>query len=275
MIKELLTSTKARMKRLQDRLYAAILDYVVSTITTKDDLITFSNSNIDAINKIDKILNKRLEKELTGYKRYLLKGIKTILSNVYTEYSAIDIRAIEIGNDVNDRILKHAAKNVTQLTNITPIYDDIKKQAISLMSKYEGISLRELREAIKVKVEDKNIIQQYWSRFTYDIYSQYERIGANEIRKGLGLVFAVYEGGEIETTREFCEERSFNVYHISEIEGWVNLEWEGKPETGYNPIIDLGGYNCRHRLRWVSKEFAAAKRPEVRTLFAFEFNKAA
>lgn len=267
MINDLIILTRLRMKRLQSTLYAALLDYLVGNIETKDDKIKFTSSNIGAVNKIDKALNKSLEKELQGYKRHILNGVRTILSSVWTEYSQIDIRALQVGEQVGGRIEKHAATTVNQIADLKPIYEDIKKQAVNLMSNYEGISLKELRDALKVKVSDKNIVQKYWSRWTYDIYSQYERIGANEVRKELGLVFAVYEGGEIETTREFCDERNGNVYHISEIEGWKDLEWQGKQESGYNPIIDLGGYNCRHRLRWVSKEFAAAKRPEVKELF--------
>lgn len=51
----------------------------------------------------------------------------------------------------------------------------------------------------------------------------------------------------------------------------IDLDWEGKNQIGYNPFIDLGGYNCRHKLRWISRELAEAKRPEVTVLFPMEF----
>lgn len=273
MIKDLITQTRQRARRLQDRLYAAMLDYLIDNIETKDNRITFTNNNINTVSKLDKKVSKGLSKELNSLKKYVLSGVSKMLEGVISDYGQTDIRAIEIGQKVQKQVITHARKNVEQLTDITPVYDQIKKQAIALMSNYEGVSLQELRERISISVRDKKAVERFYSRWTYDLYSQYQRVGANEIRKGLGLVFAVYEGGEIETTRDFCEERNGKVFHVSEVEGWVNLEWQGKPETGYNPIIDLGGYNCRHTLRWVSKEFAAMKRPEVKELFAFEFTK--
>lgn len=272
-IDDLIRQTKSRTKRLQDILFLKVLDYVVREIYVKDDTIVFNQSNIAAINRIDKIIekDKGFSKELKRLKSYVLGGIKKLLQDVYIDQSREDIRAIEIGSEVNDRIIKHAVRTIDQMTNLTPIYEDVKKQAIALMSKYEGISLLELRNQLSTQIEEKNIVNKYWSRWTYDIYSQYERIGANEVRKRLGFAFAIYEGGEIETTREFCSERNRKVFHESEIQKWIDLEWEGKNQIGYNPFIDLGGYNCRHKLRWISRELAEMKRPEVVVLFPMEF----
>lgn len=272
-VDDLIRQTKSRSKRLQDILFLKVLDYVVKEITVKDDMIVFNQSNIAAINRIDKEIekDKTFSKELKRLKNYVLSGVKKLLQDVYIEQSVTDVRAIEIGQEVNERIIKHATRTIEQMTNLTPIYEEVKKQAIALMSKYEGISLLELRNQLSTQIEDKNIVNKYWSRWTYDIYSQYERIGSNEVRKRLGLVFAVYEGGEIETTRPFCEERNRKVFHESEIQKWIDLNWQGKNEQGYNPFIDLGGYNCRHKLRWISNELAEYQRPEVTVLFPNEF----
>lgn len=273
MIKDLIIQTRQRSRRLQDKLYTGLLDYVIDNIKVDGDTIKFTNSNLNVISQLDKKISKGLSKELDSLKKYVLSGVSKMIENNISEYGQTDIRAIEIGGKVQKNIMNHAKKNIDQLTDITPIYEQVKKQAIALMSKYDGVSLRELREKISISIREKQAVEKYFSRWTYDLYSQYQRVGANEIRKGLGLVFAVYEGGEIETTREFCEARNGKVFHISEIENWSSLEWQGKPDTGYNPIIDLGGYNCRHVLRWVSKEFAALKRPEVKELFPYEFNQ--
>lgn len=269
--KDLIIGTKSRIKKIQDLMYLAIIDYVVKEIDVKNDKVVFSQSNIAAINRIDKATDKLLGPELRRFKKYILKGITTILSEVSTELKNIDVRAIEISDEVNKKITKHATQRVDQITSAKPIFEEVKAKTIELMQKYEGISLQDLREQLSQTVQGKKIVQKYWSRWTYDIYNQYERIGANEVRKRLGLVFARYEGGEIDTTREVCERRNRQVFHISEIEAWIDQDWEGKNEIGYNPIYDLGGYNCRHRLRWITKETAAAIRPEIRTLFAFEF----
>jgi len=274
-IKELIALTKTRTKRIQDILYATILDYVVKEIYVKDDVIVFNQSNINIINKIDKLSNKNTTPEITKLKKYILNGIKLVLKDVFYDLSKIDVRAIETSDPVEKRIIKHAVRSLDQLTDLSPVYDEVKKKAIALMQKYEGISLKELRAELSKIIVDKNAVQKRWSMWTHDLYYQYGRIGSNEVRKELKLVFCLYEGGEMENTRDFCEERNGKVFHESEIAKWVDLDWEGKNEIGYNPFVDAGGYNCRHSFRWISSEMAAQKRPEVRVLFPNAFNKAA
>jgi hypothetical protein len=121
-----------------------------------------------------------------------------------------------------------------------------------------------MRRALQNKIVGNKLAERYYSRWTSDIYSQYQRLGANEVRKDIGLRFAIYQGGLIESSRPFCEKRNGEVFHEDEVKSWVNLEFEGKPETGYNPITDLGGYNCRHRLDWISDELAFRLRPELK-----------
>ena len=71
----------------------------------------------------------------------------------------------------------------------------------------------------------------------------------------LNLNYAIYAGGKIKTTREFCLSRSGKVYNRETIEGWNSQEWQGKIEGG-DVLIDAGGYNCRHDYDWISYELA-------------------
>ncbi len=82
----------------------------------------------------------------------------------------------------------------------------------------------------------------------------------------LGIEFFRYVGGEIPTTRPFCEHREGQVFHKKEIEAWG----AGKNSGGINDIRDgswagrieqtdsksiftfVGGWNCRHQLVPVS-----------------------
>jgi hypothetical protein len=78
----------------------------------------------------------------------------------------------------------------------------------------------------------------------------------------LGIEWFEYLGGEIPTTRPFCEHREGGIYHRKEIEAWG----DGKNSAGINDIRDgtwagridgtdsksiftlVGGWNCRHYL---------------------------
>jgi hypothetical protein len=65
----------------------------------------------------------------------------------------------------------------------------------------------------------------------------------------VGAEYFLYIGGIIETSREFCRERDGKVFTAEQIAAWDN--GQGLPADIY-----LGGYNCRHSLRPISKELA-------------------
>ena len=88
------------------------------------------------------------------------------------------------------------------------------------------------------------------------------------VNEELGIEYFQYLGGEIPTTRPFCEHREGAIYHRKEIEAWG----DGKNSAGINDIrngtwdgrIDgtdsrsiftfVGGWNCRHYLVPVIKQ---------------------
>jgi hypothetical protein len=88
------------------------------------------------------------------------------------------------------------------------------------------------------------------------------------VNEELGIEYFQYLGGEIPTTRAFCEHREGAIFHRKEIEAWG----DGKNSAGINDIrngtwdgrIDgtdsrsiftfVGGWNCRHFLVPVIKQ---------------------
>lgn len=82
------------------------------------------------------------------------------------------------------------------------------------------------------------------------------------INDELGLEWFEYLGGEIPTTRPFCEHREGKIFHKKEIEAWGdgknsggindirNGTWAGRIDgTDSKSIFTLvGGWNCRHYL---------------------------
>lgn len=92
----------------------------------------------------------------------------------------------------------------------------------------------------------------------------------------LELNHAIFQGGLIKTSRPFCIERNNKVFTREEIlkfgtpqdkyGGYTNKstgEFQGKTKT-YNPITDIGGYNCRHFYSWISEELAEILRPDLK-----------
>jgi hypothetical protein len=89
-----------------------------------------------------------------------------------------------------------------------------------------------------------------------------DRSYAAAVNEELGIEYFQYLGGEIPTTRPFCEHREGQIFHRKEIEAWGN----GDNSAGINDIVDgtwsgridgtdsrsiftfVGGWNCRHYL---------------------------
>lgn len=117
--------------------------------------------------------------------------------------------------------------------------------------------LSAMRTALRAALGRKsNLVDSHFRRFTRDIFAEYDRAVKLEYKERLGFTHAVYAGTEIDTTRDFCEERLNLVYTEDEIASWNREEWKGK-KPGDVRIV-CGGYNCRHHLNWVSEGTANA-----------------
>ena len=116
--------------------------------------------------------------------------------------------------------------------------------------------------------EDKTgLLERQFQRYAYDLYQQYDAAYNQELGTELGFNYFIYQGGLIKDSREFCREHNNKVYSIEETEGWATWKSPTTGETpsylgypGYDPLIDRGGYNCRHSLGWISDELAEAMR---------------
>lgn len=261
-IDELVKGTASRFEKLEKLILNEVLSYLSERLLVREQRIVFDANNFGIISKIDTLLS-RFSTGIQNIGKYIIRGIGSVMGLTTEQLSQIDTRAIKTGKTVTDELLNHAATVINKNLNLERIFLDIKQDAISLLADPKGIDLVELRKALSQKVVGNKLAQKYFSRWTHDLYSQMQRVGANRMRIELGLRFAIYQGGLIATSRDFCEERNRQCFSDEEIMKWKELDWEGKPEIGYNPIIDCGGYNCRHRLDWISDEMAKRLRPDL------------
>ena len=262
-IDELVKGTEARLKKLERIIFNEVADYLSSNLFIDvgegSDLfiqkqnISFTPHNAGVIASIDRLLSK-FSPAIQKIGKYIISGIKSVLGLTTQQLTKVDVRA-EKNSLIIDELLTHSATIINKDMTLEKIFTNIKQQAIALMTDPKGIDLKELRSELKSNIIDNKLAQRYYSRWTHDLYSQMQRVGANKIRLNLGLKYAIYQGGLIKTSRPFCEERNGKCFSEEEINSWNTEEWEGKPE-GYNAIVDCGGYNCRHRLDWVSEQMA-------------------
>ena len=119
--------------------------------------------------------------------------------------------------------------------------------------------------------EVNGVMERYFKGYVLDAHQQFDRGINKEYGNRLKLDTFVYQGGLIETSRDFCRKRDNKVFTEEEAAKWVNdadlprtaKERSSGVVTDYNPLEDLGRWNCRHRTRYISRALARRKRPDL------------
>lgn len=152
---------------------------------------------------------------------------------------------------------------LSSLLNDSSIELEIKQLASTSV---QSGSLTKLRSDIKGLIQgspDKlGLVESHYDRFAKDTFAVFDRSYNNIIADEVGLDHALYQGGLVADSRDFCIERDGLVWTREEIASWADLSFQGKPDS-YDPFIDLGGFNCRHSLNWISETLALQLRPDL------------
>jgi hypothetical protein len=151
-----------------------------------------------------------------------------------------------------------------------------------------GQSLTDFRKIIKEKiVGNKEVIggfEKYYRTYAYDTYQQYDRAYGNQMATEFKLDYAIYQGGLINDSRDFCRDHENHVYTRDEVANFGKWTYEKaknistfndpgsqsgipsyiKSNKNYDPFTDCGSYNCRHQLSWITKQAAERLRPELK-----------
>jgi len=242
---------------LQRRLNAYVTKVLIPSLDIKNGSIVNSSTNLKKINKV------------AALKRFVRDVINLNLYEYYNkQFKGLESRTTPYFNELGNTAAKN--KNVLNKGNLSTtgfldsLFDnnDIVRSiqntirtAISSNSKVSDLNTL-ITEQIKGKEDKFGIVQSFhYKNGGYDSFQNYSRTLDEAFSKSLNLNYAIYAGGKIKTTREFCLSRSGKVFNRETIEEWNTLEWQGKIEGG-NVLIDAGGYNCRHDYDWISYELA-------------------
>ena len=255
-----------KAEKLQRKLNAYILNDLINTLE-KDEENNLKNTseNLKKINKATKL------------KSFLKNVVNVVLFDFYiTEFNKITkqtgkyfapfgptpaaIKRIEgRGEIVTEGFLNELFDN-NQISR--SIQQTISKGITSNQNVTEIKSV--LTEQIKGKGDKMGIVQSYHYQNGYNEIKAQARALDNEFSKALNLNYAIYQGGEKSTTRDFCSNRVGGVYTREEILTWNHTPatWAGRMENN-DILIDLGGWNCGHKLGWISYELAKRMNPAI------------
>lgn len=130
---------------------------------------------------------------------------------------------------------------------------------------------KNFRTIIKGSTKKLGIVERYFFTNSFDAFQEYDRTIGLLYADELKMRAAIYNGGTIPTTRPFCRARDGKIFTREEIASWEDLTFSGKPPN-YDPFTDVGGYNCRHSLDWISDELAIRRRPDLKEVWGIDEN---
>lgn len=280
-IQKLENAFQDKIIEAQMLLSRALGAHFTSEMKTKDGELTSSSKNFSIVDNIE---NSEAYKDwLNLYGQDLLNWLANSLIEIHQANESFfkDAAGKDISG-ISDEVLTTMIKklgptwgfvksDITKKIGVNLLKlagDPLEKvKAEVLRAIVSGQSLAELKNSMDAMGRSTSgPLADYFNRIAYDLYQQYDRETARQFALRLDLRYAIYQGGIIKTTRLFCELRNDQVFTIDEIKkfgtkhdrwgGYTNKElgeFQGKSEP-YNPMLDLGGYNCRHFLDWISSE---------------------
>lgn len=119
-------------------------------------------------------------------------------------------------------------------------------------------------------------IAKQFDRYAHDVFMQYDSAYSTALADETGMKYFVYLGSIIKDSRDFCVSNINKVFTREDAEKWrtwtpekgtypVGYKIKQKDTSavpsylsyvGYDPLVDRGGFNCRHSIGWINTSIA-------------------
>lgn len=256
-----------------------IIKSVLSELDVVDGVIQSTNKNIDTLTSK---LNKVMEGLRTGRNRDI---VKKVLNNM-GEITKFNKQYFGLAGDLVGDKFDAATRRVEgimqktlgfnpdgtikpksfidSISNVDDINNTIRDAAIRNIQGGNTVAdfTAELEESILTNKDGLGILNRNRNQIINDRYAQYDRAESKSFADETGMQAFIYSGGKVAETRRFCCQRNGKIFTREEAQHWSSLRWQGK-NSGYVPLIDMGGYNCRHSPQWISNRVALRRRPDL------------
>ena len=283
------------LSKIALKVEADITKEVVDYLTRKLDLdkngtIKPTAANRNAVYSIDKLLSKMeveygkrataaiaksLGRLFSANENYY-KSLGVVKKNVFDRLNA-QARAeikIRLGISTNGKPIKGGY--IEELIKQPKIADAVKKylyQKVILGRGGYNDTIKGVKNLINGSKNNAGIVERHVITATIDTFAQVDRSINEQYADKLKLKAFIYAGGLIENSRDFCIKKNNRVFTTNEAEEWdkdpdllltkSEKENGGKP-AGYNPLLDMGRWRCRHSPRFISNEKAIRLRPDLK-----------
>lgn len=276
---------KRNVTSLESTLYDSIFNKLISDLELSGGKIVSNNKNIDLTSALNSIFDTFNKSEYLPLIKAFSKDFQEIqkLNKTYFEVLAEDKKKLEaVSKQVNSVMEKTIGitkdGNVVSKGYLDRLVTDNTLQSEIKSLTYRAVtggqSIVDYKDSIKRLVvgTDKidGALNKHFNTFAYDTYNQFDRTSSKLYAVKLDLKYFIYAGGEIDATRCFCDNNNGKVFSTEEADRWRDLLgtdcgpiWNEDKDGTYDPIADMGGYNCRHSPNYISETIAKKLRPDL------------
>jgi hypothetical protein len=301
---EYIDSARSRMEssviKQQNKLLSDIIAEIVPELDVKDGIIQDTTKNYRLISMLDKtyksfnvgminvmlpqivISTGRIAKLSSDYFQIALTGdLPKMFDNIVQKTDKLI--NLKIGLEGGEMTRGGFLESFFNSNTIGTQLKDMTSKAVTGQVNMKDY-VRSLRETISGVDEKAGALERQFQRYAFDLYQQYDAAYNLTLGNELGFNYFIYQGGLVDDSRDFCVAHNNKVWSKDEAKDWP--EWtpvQGEyPEgyevkakniyevpsymnyPGYDPLIDRGGYNCRHSIGWIADDLAFDMRPDLK-----------
>lgn len=283
--------------RLQGKLFEQIIEEIIPKLDVVDGRILETANNYRLITELNKVYDTFNIKVVETVLPQINKATQTIakMSADYYSLTLTDIpkrfdkilesakTLIDLKIGLREEKIIRGGRLMNMLKTDPQEFQHLLSKAVSsemTMKDFIGV----IKENIKGTEESAGILDRQFRRFAYDTYQQYNAAYNKQVADEFGMKYFIYQGGLVIDSRDFCVCHNDKIFTIEEAELWrtwvpddCDIYPAGWPKAkntgihpsymdfpGYDPIIDRGGYNCRHEIAFLPDDLAFKKRPDLK-----------
>jgi hypothetical protein len=250
-----------------------LLDLITNEFITKLEFeggkLVNSTKNYRIINSFDSMLDDFSNSYLNPFVSNIGTEMLALTPMNATYFMAVGAKKTTVDNLVKKLDFLHEKIGVTAKGEVIPgsylhnlaqtpeLRTELKEYVLKNVVNESGVKAFQtgFKEMLTNSKDVDGSLTRYYKQYTFDTFNQVDNTIDTYMAEGLNLKYFVYSGTLIKTSRCFCRKRLRIVFHVDDVKDWKNDKT--LPITpNYNPLIDMGSYNCRHNKRWISEEMA-------------------
>lgn len=269
------TASARVVRAAQAAAYSVLWDWISTTIETENGRVKYTAANLGRVQTVFTLFQRFQKRYSDTMLGTVLKWAGNLfgLNEAYFETFADPTESVRDaarrltlqrwGYNVNTRELIPGGyfESLFNSATVAQRTASLVNQAIA-----QNMPLKDFQRVFRqvfVGLPGQGMLERHWKTNSFDLYQRIDRTANLVYADKLGLDYAVYSGTLEEDSRPKCIKSVNKVFSRTEISGWKNEEFQGKPKVGYDPFVDCAGYNCRHSWSWISDELAEKLRPDI------------